>query len=88
MTPAGYSALLGLCVDAIGSSDFASAMKYYAQAEATLAAIAVKSGNGKETMEWRQSLDAVKAAIDAAQAASSGSSDTQRRLCVSTTGYG
>lgn len=60
----------------IGTGDYAGARTQAALAEVTLSGLFLESGNGDRYQKFRDTLDAVMKAIDAAQVAANGGGGT------------
>jgi nucleoside-diphosphate-sugar epimerase len=58
---------LDLAKAALGAGDFAAAQRYVALAELTLAGIAQTASDGNSSATFRQNLDAIRRALDAAR---------------------
>jgi len=87
ISTANFEAACGEVYDAISSGSYANAWKYYAMAEAQLAALAVQLGDEGGNLRRRESLDGLRKAITAAETAA-GKHSGNSRVGRLQTGFG
>ena len=63
-----FQTLLAEVADAIAAQSWATAKSKYAQAEAVMAALELETGDADSRIRFRESLEKLKTAIDAAKA--------------------
>lgn len=87
ISTANFQAACGEVYDAISSGSYADAWKYYGMAEAQLAGLEVQLGDDSSNLRRRESLDGLRKAITAAEAAA-GKHSGKSRLGFLSTGFG
>ena len=72
------------CANALDAGDYTTARTKYAVAEAILAGLPQSGGKGGTSMQYRQQLAGLKAAIEAVEAIGSRAADNRRMITTET----